>query len=296
LSASRKPAAGRRDAVARERAEIHTVLREQLAEARTVREMADILADLNARLRTDVATLRHDVDEAERASRANARILAAASHDLRQPLYAMGLIIEALAHLDDRAGRDRALGSLASALDGMHDLVQGLLELSRMESEGVAPRIRRFSARRLLQRLDDRFAAEARAEGVALRVVASTARLASDPVLLERIVANLVANAFRHARAGKIVLGCRRRPAGVRIEVWDNGVGIAEDRQREIFGEYVGATGDGRGFGLGLAIAERTARLLGHTIAVRSIPGRGTVFSVDIAAPPKRRRAAARKS
>ncbi len=240
-------------------------------------------------------------DRAEAANRAKSRFLAAASHDLRQPTQALGLFIATLRALARRPQlRGDEVAHIASrlqlAMEGLGRLLDGLLDVSRLEAGAVDVTLVPMPVQAVLTQVQNAFAGPAQAKGLALRVVPSRLWVRSDAVVLARIVSNLVANAVRYTERGSVLVGCRRRGRQVELQVIDTGVGIADDQQVRIFEEFyqVGEPDrDGeRGLGLGLAIVQGSAVLLGAAIAVDSVPGRGSCFSVRlpgaeaVAAPP----------
>ena len=223
--------------------------------------------------------------EAERANLAKSRFLAAASHDLRQPLQAASWFLAAIER-EKGAARGDLLASLRQCLDSTEDLLNKLLDISRLDAGVVRPEVASFAAADLLEAVDLDFSAMAEEQGTELRVVLSSAFLRSDAILLRRIVENLVSNALRYASGGKVLLGGRRQGGKLRIEVWDNGLGIPADKQELIFEEFYQVDNPerdrARGLGLGLSIVRRLARLLDHEVGLRSEPGRGAVFSVSV--------------
>ncbi|MBI2236593.1 MAG: PAS domain S-box protein [Magnetospirillum sp.] len=240
--------------------------------------------------------------EAERANIAKTKFLAAASHDLRQPVQAIFFFASVLSHKLHGHSAHAVLEDLQGSLDGLNILLDSLLDVSKLDAGMVVPRETDFSINAILDRMSAEFAALARDKGIELRTVPSTAMVRSDPALLSRIVQNLMANAVRYTSRGRVLVGCRRRGQMLAVEVWDSGIGIPADRLKDIFEEFTQLGNPERdrsqGLGLGLAIVERLARLLGHRIAVRSEPGRGSVFSVEVpridalaaTAPARRRR------
>lgn len=174
-------------------------------------------------------------EEAERASRAKSRFLAAANHDLRQPLQAMSLLLGALSYsgLDDD-GREVA-ADMANALQVMEGLLNALLDISKLDAGILVPNVRDFHLVPFLHRMHNQFRAQAREQGVQVRVFPANALVSTDPDLLARIVQNFVSNAMRHTHRGEVLLGCRRATGGVRIEVWDRGHGIAKDQVDQVF-------------------------------------------------------------
>lgn len=223
--------------------------------------------------------------EAERANLAKSKFLAAASHDLRQPLQAASWFLAAIER-EKGSARGELLASLRQCLDSTEDLLASLLDISRLDAGVVQPEIVSFAAADLLEAVQLDFAAAAAEKDIELRVVLSSAFLRSDVILLRRIVENLVANALRYTRHGKVLLGARRRSGKLLIEVWDSGIGIPPDKQELIFEEFYQVDNSERdrtrGLGLGLSIVRRLARLLDHEITLRSEPGRGSVFSLAV--------------
>ena len=225
--------------------------------------------------------------EAAEARISEIRFLAAASHDLRQPMHALGLFLQALRQ-GKLGERERQLvDNMGESFNAMDGLFSALLDVSRLDAGVVEPRITTFPVTRLLDRMRNEYAAQAAAKGLALSVRPCRAFVRSDPVLLEEIVGNCLSNAIRYTTAGRVLVGCRRVSAAeLRIEVWDTGPGIPGDKQREVFREFVqlgNAERDRRrGLGLGLAIVDRVSRLLEHKIDLRSIPGRGSGFRVHV--------------
>jgi signal transduction histidine kinase/DNA-binding NarL/FixJ family response regulator len=222
----------------------------------------------------------------EEANLAKSRFLVAASHDLRQPLHALNLFVAQLRTEKDPAEKSRVIGRIDAAVAAMNELFNELLDMSRLDAGVLVPSISEFPVDQLLKRIEMTFTAAAREKDLRLRVVASGAWVRSDFILLERILLNLVSNAVRYTQAGGIVVGCRRRAGMLQIEVWDSGIGIPEDQQRNIFGEFhqlSTAKQDRRGgLGLGLAIVDRLCRLLDCPIKVTSRLDRGSRFAISV--------------
>lgn len=250
--------------------------------ARELRSLADALEQRVADRTRDLEAARQ---EAERANRSKTRFVAAAVHDLLQPLNAARMFTSLLrSHLHDEAGR-HAADSIEGALAAQDAILNSLLDISRMESGQLDVRIHDVALGPLLQVLGHNFGVLAESQGLKLSCVPTRAVVRTDENLLRRILQNFVSNAIRYSRRGRIVVGCRRVGSHLRIEVHDQGPGIPEALQREIFEEFRRldeGRADDRGAGLGLAIVERLGRLLGHEIGLRSQLGRGSVFWVCV--------------
>jgi signal transduction histidine kinase/CheY-like chemotaxis protein len=260
--------------------------------------LGDEFNKMAGRLQESYATLERKVEERTRqlelANLAKSRFLAAASHDLRQPLHALGLFVAQL-HGRIRAGeRRRIVARIDAALSAMNELFNALLDISKLDAGVLTPSITEFPVAKLLDRVDTTFTGAAREKGLSLRVVSNSAWVCSDFILLERIVFNLVSNAVRYTNSGGVVVGCRKRGVNLCIEVWDTGPGVPQDQQKNIFGEFyrLGASGDGgrSGLGLGLAIVDRLCGILDHSVRLTSTLGKGSCFSITVprvAARPK---------
>lgn len=226
--------------------------------------------------------------EAEEANEAKTRFLAAASHDLRQPLQAMTLFVHAIEEgMRRREGLDVALvGKLRSSCDSLEMLLDSLLDLSRADAGDLKPEICDFALQPILDRLRREFTDQAADKGLLLRVVPSRAYARSDPALIERMLRNLTANALRYTERGAVLVACRSRGRRLHLEVRDSGIGIPEQARVEIFREFYQLDNPERdrrkGLGLGLAIVDALARQLGHRVDLRSAPGRGSVFSIEV--------------
>jgi len=258
--------------------------------------LGEQLNDMASKLQGSYSTLERKVEERTEqlqiANQSKSRFLAAASHDLRQPLHALNLFVAQLRTEKDEAEKKRLSARIDAAVANMNELFNALLDISRLDAGALTASVSEFPVSDVLKRIESVFAAAAREKGLRLRMVSSSAWVHSDPILLERILLNLVSNAIRYTRAGGIVLGCRRAGDRLRIEVCDTGIGIAEDQRRSIFGEfYQVPTLDraGRdGLGLGLAIVERLGHLLKHHVGVVSMLGRGSRFYVSVPIAPQR--------
>ena len=224
---------------------------------------------------------------AEAANQSKTRFLAAVSHDLMQPLNAARLFSAALSHQDDGLSSEaqKLVQHLDSSLRSAEDLISDLLDISRLENGKINPDRKPFAVNELFDTLGAEFKALAQEQGLTFRVRGSQLRIDSDIKLLRRILQNFLTNAFRYAK-GPVLLGVRRRGSELCLEVWDRGPGIPEDKQQVIFEEFKRLdshqTRAEKGLGLGLAIADGLCRVLGHTLRVRSWPGRGSVFSVSV--------------
>jgi signal transduction histidine kinase len=224
--------------------------------------------------------------EAEAANRSKTSFVAAAVHDLMQPLNAARMFAGAARAQATSEAEKELLDGVDRALEAEDEVLSSLLDISRLESGMFETNERPFVISGLIATLGREFGILARARGIELRVVQSSAVVRSDEMLLRRILQNYLANALRYSQRGKVLLGCRRVGEALRIEVWDTGPGIPEEHQRRIFLEFQrldnGAAITDRGAGLGLAIVERIGKRLGHRIGLRSWVGRGSVFSVQV--------------
>jgi signal transduction histidine kinase len=245
------------------------------------------------RLRESHATLEGKVAERTRqlelANHAKTRFLAAASHDLRQPLHALGLLVGQLDAHANRTQRRRMIEQIGRAVAAMNELFNALLDVSKLDAGGVTPKVTAFAVDPLLRKIETMFATLASDKSLRLRVLRSASWARSDPILLERILLNLVSNAVRYTARGGVLVACRRRGNALRIEVWDSGIGIPEDQRQCIFNEFyqvASEQGDGGGLGLGLSIVERLCRLLDHPLDLASIPGKGSRFAVTVPQAP----------
>jgi signal transduction histidine kinase len=242
-----------------------------------------------AKLQDSYATLERKVEERthqlELANQAKSRFLAVASHDLRQPLHALGLFVSQLRTVTTASERARVVGRIDTAIATMNELFKALLDISQLDAGALAPNVTEFPVARLLERLDATFAGAAADAGLNLRVVPNSAWVRSDFVLLEQVLLNLVSNAVRYTARGGVMIVCRKRGQQLRIEVWDTGPGIPEDQRQKIFEEFYrldDMQGERQGLGLGLAIVDRLCRLLGHSLELTSAAGRGSRFAVVV--------------
>ena len=222
--------------------------------------------------------------ELELANAAKSRFLAMASHDLRQPLHALGLFVAQLRTPLKSGERTKTIERVDATRKEMVEMFNSLLDISRLDAGILTPKITEFPIARLLQTIERRFDQATREKGLRLRVRRSDAWVRSDAMLLERILLNLASNAVRYTLRGGIIVGCRRRGEMLRIEVWDSGPGIPEDQKQNIFGEFFQLTVPERsrygGLGLGLAIVDKLRLLLNHQIDLASTVGRGSRFAI----------------
>ncbi|CAO3424772.1 hybrid sensor histidine kinase/response regulator [Azospirillum argentinense] len=225
--------------------------------------------------------------EAQRANSAKTRFLAAASHDLRQPFQAMELLTGVLAQrLHEQADNLALLERVQEALHSGQGLLHGLLDIATLEAGTVEPTISEFRMCNVVKRLVREMSALAERKGINLDVTECRRSVRSDPLLLERILRNLISNAIAHTERGRVLVGCRLSGVVLRVEVWDTGPGIPPDQIDLIFDEFYQIGNPERnsrkGLGLGLAIVRKTAGLLGHHIGVKSTLGKGAMFFVEV--------------
>ncbi len=237
--------------------------------------------------------LKFQKDRAETANAAKTSFLAAASHDLRQPLHALGMFVAALGGRRMDPGARRLTRQITDSVVAMNGLFDALLDVSQLDAGVVQPRPSAFPIQPLMTRICRDYAPDAEAKGVALIVHPCSLSVRTDPVLLEQIVRNVVSNAVRYTEAGRILIGCRRG-ARLTIGVWDTGPGIAAEHQESIFQEFFQVGNPERdrskGLGLGLAITRRVADLIDCPIDLRSTPGKGTRVTVSASHRPSRAR------
>jgi signal transduction histidine kinase/ActR/RegA family two-component response regulator len=225
-------------------------------------------------------------DAAEQAYQAKARFLAAASHDLRQPMQALSIFHELLQQEAQTPRGRELLANARQSAEAMNKLLDALLDVSKLEAKVIQPDCRPFHVQALLDEMAHEFAPIALQKGIRLRAAPCSALIRSDPALLGQALRNLLSNALRYTPAGRVLLGCRRRRGQLAIEVFDTGIGIAADQHAAIFTEFYQVDNKARdrqqGIGLGLAIVERVLRLLDHDISLRSLPGRGSCFAITV--------------
>ena len=261
------------------------------AEREALRRLHEVNETLEARVLERTEALIAARDAAETANREKTRFLAAAGHDLLQPLNAARLFLAALRETGLDPGQARIAERLGGAFGSVDALLGALLDISRLEAGEARPEVRTFPLSRLFDPLRDEFGALAGQKGLRFRVAPSAVEVRSDPGLLRRALQNLAANAVRYTRTGTVLIGARRRGPDVAIEIRDTGPGIPRELQRAVFEAFrrlhpedpepqTGPGGDVPGMGLGLAIVERACGLLEHRLEVESAPGRGSCFRV----------------
>lgn len=249
----------------------------------------NVLRSLNLRYENIdlLEDLRVQKERAEQASISKSRFLASASHDLRQPVHALGMFVGALKGHEMGAPARRLLGHIESSIGALDGLFTSLLDISRLDAGVIAVNAASFPIQSILDRCCRDLAAEAQAKGIALRLVECSALVESDPILLERIVRNMISNAVRYTQNGRVLVGCRRGDR-LRVQVWDTGPGIPAQHREKVFEEFFQLSNSGRdrsqGLGLGLAIVRRLTRLLDIPLRLHSVEGKGTLFELALPA------------
>jgi len=245
------------------------------------------------KLGVEVENARGAQREAAAANTAKSKFLAAASHDLRQPVHALGLFLEVLGRGPLSLAQRQVLSSARKASEASAEMLNTLLDFSRIEAGVVEPQRKAFALQPLLNKIENELAPQADAKSITYRSRETDVVVWSDPALVDLILRNFVSNAIRYTHRGGVLVGCRRRGGEAVIEVWDTGIGIAQDHQADVFREFHqlgNAERDRRnGLGLGLSIAFGLARTLGHRLSLSSEPERGSVFRLTVPvsdAPP----------
>jgi signal transduction histidine kinase len=228
--------------------------------------------------------------QAEAANRSRTQFFAAANHDLRQPLHAMGLLAGSLAQKVKDPDVIELTNTISASMEALEGLFNELLDMSKLDSGTITPNPSHFSIRQLFEKLRLDFEAEAAMKGLVLRFRVSGRFLYSDPVLVERTLRNLISNAIRYTESGGVLVACRNRRGRPWLEVWDTGSGIPEGQRERVFEEFVQLENPARdrrkGMGLGLSIVRRLCNLLGHELVLESRAGKGSVFRFQV--PPGR--------
>ncbi|MDR3369618.1 hybrid sensor histidine kinase/response regulator [Rhodoferax sp.] len=258
-------------------------------------QMADRLSQARLELELQIAlatqALREKKEEAEQANLAKSRFLAAASHDLRQPTHALGLFVSRLAQLPHDARTGELIHNLDASVRAMQNLLDGLLDISRLEARAVQVNKQPFAVSVLFEQLQQDLSEQAAEKGLRLRVRPTSLWVMSDATLIYRVLLNLVGNALSYTVRGGVLVVARQRASGlVELQVWDSGIGIAPEHQQVVFDEFFQVANVARdrtkGLGLGLNIVQRTIRLLDHSLALNSQSGRGTRFVLTLPGSP----------
>ena len=230
--------------------------------------------------------LRVEKDRAEEANLAKSRFLASASHDLRQPIHALGMFLGALTQHEMSDEMRRLVGHMEGSVNAMDSLFSSLLDISRLDAGVVQSHPQTFRIDSLMDRICRDNISEAQEKNIRLSYCQSSLTVFTDPILLERILRNIISNAVRYTDKGRVLVGCRRRGKRLKIEVWDSGRGIPQNQQDRVFEEFYQLGNPERdrtkGLGLGLAIVKRLTVILDCPFELRSQPGKGTVFTVSV--------------
>ncbi|WP_050603770.1 PAS-domain containing protein [Ruegeria sp. 6PALISEP08] len=282
----------------RGRSKILSVFAQQMPDRGFVISFTDVTAErksaealyeakelLEQRVASRTVELADALNEAERANASKSRFVAAASHDLLQPLSAAKLYVASLGGGLNKEDAQTVAAKAESALNSVEHILEALLDISKLDSGRARVHLSPVPLGQLFSQMEDAFRPVAQAKGLDLRFVASDVAVTSDASYLRRILQNLLSNAIRYTDAGKVLVGVRRRKKSVSLEVWDTGIGIAPDQRDTVFQEFQRLHSDAsaaEGMGLGLAIVERACGLLHHPIHLRSELGKGTGFSVEI--------------
>ena len=244
-----------------------------------------LLKEIDERRRMETR-LREAKREAEQANLSKTKFLAAVSHDLLQPLNAARLFTGALLERREPQANETLVRNVSNSLEDVENLLGTLVDISKLDAGVIKADIAPFALSELLDNLAAEYTELARSEGLELHFIGCSALVHSDIQLLARILRNLLSNAIRYTYSGRVVLGCRRQHQRLSVQVWDSGMGIAEERLEEIFQEFkrgdVQRRDQDRGLGLGLAIVEKIAGILGHRISVKYVPGKGSMFAVEV--------------
>jgi signal transduction histidine kinase/CheY-like chemotaxis protein len=256
-----------------------------VATTQKVQQQAGKLAELNAALEKSLEDARRRKDDAERANAAKTRFLAVASHDLRQPMHAVSLLVGLLSEKVSEPEVSNIVKKVQGSVDDMGELFNSLLDISKLDAGAIHPTIEVFAIAELLDRVKRTFEPLAEEKGLLLSVATSSSIVKTDAALLERIISNLVSNGIRYTHEGSVLLHCEAGDGILRISVADTGIGIADKYREEIYDEFFqisNPTQDrSKGLGLGLSIVKRCADLLGHELSMQSSPS-GSQFSINL--------------
>jgi signal transduction histidine kinase len=250
-----------------------------------VRERTQQLRDALHSIEKTNESLHRAKQKAEAASSLKSSVLISVTHDLLQPLNAARLTLSALAELVESKDRMLLVEQVDRSLITLEDLLRSLLEIAKLDAGALRPEVRPIAITPPFEQLRSEFEPIAEKQGLSLRICPSSLAVASDPMMLRRILQNLLANALRYTRAGGVVMGCRRRGDRVCIQVSDTGPGIPTAQQEAIFSEFQrgeASANDQAGFGLGLSIVRRFATALGHEVRISSEVGRGSTFFLEL--------------
>ncbi|QPG65966.1 PAS domain-containing protein [Pseudomonas sp. BIGb0427] len=263
---------------------IFVLIRDITERRRSAEALHQAYQNLEVRVRERTAELSRAKQQAEQANLSKTKFLAAVSHDLLQPLNAARLFTSAL--LEQSSANPALVRNVSNSLDDVENLLGTLVDISKLDAGVIKADLASFAVSDLLDNLAAEFAHAAASAGLRMAYVPCGLSVHSDIQLLARILRNLLSNAIRYTPRGRVLLGCRRRAKALSIEVWDTGIGIAQERREEVFEEF--RRGDAqrpdqdRGLGLGLAIVDKIAGILGHRLQLRSVPGKGSVFTVEV--------------
>ncbi len=280
---------------------LSTKISELTTLSRGLNDMAEQLQHdrevLQQRIEQATLELREKKEEAEFANHNKSRFLAVASHDLRQPLHALGLYVAELRRQLSVTPQQHLIEQVDQSVNALTNLLNVLLDISKLDAGAVIPQLQACNIAALIGRIAGDFQMLAATKNISLLVHPCAAYVMSDPMLLERVLVNLVSNAIRYSYPnGRVMIACRMRGGQLCIEVRDNGIGISPENQASIFREFVQVSrsqlDSGKGLGLGLAIVDRLVKLLGHRITLRSLENKGSVFTVHVPLIPNSGKAA----
>jgi signal transduction histidine kinase/CheY-like chemotaxis protein len=267
-------------------AEANYIARKRQEAKESTRNLEIALLD-NMTLVENLSREKKIAEAANLSNLAKSKLVAAANHDLRQPLHALNLFVAHLHSTKDANAREKILSHIESCVISINELFENLMDISKLNTDITNPQLQNYRLNDIFKRLDNTFREAAKNKGLELRFRPSPFYVKSEPVLLERILLNLVNNALRYTQKGKILIGSRKRGNKIEIQVWDTGIGIKPEDQRRIFDEHFQvnrtinkATSHDQGMGLGLAIVNKLCALLNHQVKVKSVFTKGTCFSI----------------